>query len=111
MYPVRLGDELLRNARDAMADAGRVSITLERVNVDQPPLEQDHGSQFACLAVTDTGRGMSREVQQHLGEPFFTTAPDRRTGLGLASVSGLIKSHGGWLAITWILQLGATPRE
>ena len=93
-------EELVRNARDAMSGRGRVRITVERVNVQQPPPGQDPGRhQFISVVVTDGGRGMGREVQQHLGEPFFTTSPGKSSGLGLASVSGLIKAHGGWLAV------------
>jgi signal transduction histidine kinase len=104
-------EELIRNARDAMADAGRVSITVERVNVNQPHPGPDHvAHQFASVVVTDTGPGMSREVQKRLGEPFFTTNPGQRTGLGLASVSGLIKAHGGWLAVTSALGHGTSVR-
>jgi signal transduction histidine kinase len=104
-------EELVRNARDAMADGGRVSITVERLNGNQPHPGQEPGAtQSACVVVTDTGRGMDCEVQKHLGEPFFTTSPNRRTGLGLASVSGLIKAHGGWLAVTSALGQGTRVR-
>lgn len=104
-------EELVRNARDAMAETGRMSITVERVNLHQPPLGQDHGAhQFASVVVTDAGHGMGRDVQQHLGEPFFTTNPGKHAGLGLASVSGLIKAHGGWLAVTSALGHGTCVR-
>lgn len=100
-------EELVQNARDAMPDAGRVSIAVERANVDQPhPMQDPGGNQFASLVVTDTGPGMGREVQTHLGEPFFTTNPGQRAGLGLASVSGLIRAHGGWLEVTSALGHG-----
>ena len=104
-------EELVRNARDAMADAGRVSITVERVNVNQPHRGPDHGApQFVSVVVTDTGPGMEREVQKHLGEPFFTTNHGQRAGLGLASVSGLIKAHGGSLTVTSALGQGTSVR-
>ena len=104
-------EELVRNARDAMADAGHVSITVERVNVNQPHPGQDTGAnQFTCVVVTDTGRGMDSEGQKHLGEPFFTRNPGKSTGLGLASVSGLIKEHGGWLEVTSALGQGTIVR-
>ena len=102
-------EELVRNARDAMAEAGRVSITVERVNLKPPHPGQGPGvKQFVSLVVTDTGRGMGREVQKHLGEPFFTTNPGKRIGLGLASLSGLIRAHGGWLAVTSALGHGTS---
>ena len=104
-------EELVRNARDAMAEPGHVSITVERVKVQQPPLGQQPGThQFTSVVVTDAGHGMGRDVQQHLGEPFFTTNPGQRAGLGLASVSGLIKAHGGWLAVTSALGHGTCVR-
>jgi two-component system, cell cycle sensor histidine kinase and response regulator CckA len=94
-------EELVRNARDAIADSGRASIAVERMNVNQLQPGQDPATnQFTCVVVTDTGRGMDREVQRHLGEPFFTREPGRGAGLGLASVSGLIKAHGGRLEVT-----------
>jgi signal transduction histidine kinase len=104
-------EELVRNARATTVDAGGVSITVERVNVNQPQPDQDPGvNEFVSVVVTDTGRGMGREVQGHLGEPFFTTNPATRAGLGLASVAGLIKAHGGWLAVTSALGHGTRVR-
>jgi two-component system, cell cycle sensor histidine kinase and response regulator CckA len=104
-------EELVRNARLAMPDGGCVTIAVERVNVDRPQPEGNPGAdQFASVAVSDTGRGMDREVQAHLGEPFFTRHPDRRAGLGLASVSGLIKAHGGWLEVSSALGHGTRMR-
>ncbi len=102
-------EELVRNARDAMADAVSVSIVVVRGDADQPPAGLDPGArQFVSLVVTDTGRGMGRDIQQHLGEPFFTTRPDQHSGLGLASVSGLAKSHGGWMTVTSALGHGSS---
>ena len=104
-------EELVGNARSATPDAGCVTIAVERVNVDRPQPGQDPGgAQSASVVVSDTGRGMDREVQSHLGEPFFTRRPDRRAGLGLASVSGLIKAHGGWLEVTSALGHGTKVR-
>jgi len=104
-------EELVRNACDAAADAGRVSITVERVKVDRLHSGKEaSSSQFVALIVTDSGRGMSREEQKRLGEPFFTTDPVRRTGLGLASVSGLMKAHGGWLEVKSALGHGTSVR-
>jgi signal transduction histidine kinase len=102
-------EELVRNARDAMAEAGRVSITVGRANLKPPNPGQVPGvDQFVSLVVTDTGRGMGREVQKHLAEPFFTTNPAKRSGLGLASLSGLIRAHGGWLAVSSALGHGTS---
>jgi signal transduction histidine kinase len=104
-------EELVRNARHAMADLDVASISVERVNVNQPqPGQGPVTNQFTCVVVTDTGRGMDPEVQKHLGQPFFTTKTGKSTGLGLASVSGLIKAHGGWLEVTSALGQGTTVR-
>jgi signal transduction histidine kinase len=104
-------EELVRNARDAMSDSGCLRIRVERGDVSQIRRGQAPATnQFACVVVTDTGRGMDREVQQHLGQPFFTTNSGKSSGLGLASVSGLIKAHGGWLEVTSALGQGTEVR-
>ena len=52
------------------------------------------------MMVSDTGSGMTPEVQSHLFEPFFTTKrADRASGLGLATVQGLVKQHSGWIEV------------
>jgi PAS domain S-box-containing protein len=88
---------LVMNSRSAMPDGGRLSI--EAANIDQ-----DHGlpsgsagdRKLVSLTVTDTGSGMTPEVAQHAFEPFFTTkGPGEGTGLGLATVYGVVKEVGG----------------
>ncbi len=94
-------EELAGNAREAMPEGGRLSIAVERVHLSEPFSDAaPRAGHFVAVVITDTGRGMDREVQRHLGEPFFTTNPARRTGLGLASVSGFLRAHGGWLTVT-----------
>lgn len=80
------------NARDAMPDGGRLSIST-RVN--------DHsGEPAAELLVDDTGVGMSDEVRRHIFEPFFTTkASGSGTGLGLSTVFGIVDQHGGTIRV------------
>jgi signal transduction histidine kinase/ActR/RegA family two-component response regulator len=94
---------LVVNARDAMPGGGRV--TLETFAVDMDPLRARRHAGTApgrhvALAVTDNGCGMSEDVQAHLFEPFFTTkAHGQGTGLGLASVYGIVGQFGGFVEI------------
>ena len=93
-------EELVRNARNAAADPARVSITVSRAKANPPHAEHEPGIvEFVTVVVADCGCGMGREEQKHLGEPFSTTNPDEHAGLGLASVTGLMKAHGGWLEV------------
>jgi signal transduction histidine kinase len=104
-------EELIWNAVNAMPAGGRISITVEPATVNQPPAGiEPCVNQFAAVVMTDTGHGASREVQRHMGEPFFTTARGLHAGLGLASVSGLARAHGGWLTVTSALGHGTTVR-
>ncbi len=99
---------LALNARDAMPHGGTLSITT--VNDMRVSVER-HAPPEACvtLTVTDTGVGMSEEVLAHIFEPFFTTkANGKGTGLGLATVYGIIKQHGGSVAVASVPEQGTT---
>src|SRR5690606_18256454 len=89
------------NARDSMPEGGQVVLRVVDVFVDER-LSQGHPwarpGDYALLSVTDTGTGMSRQVQDRVFEPFYTTKPPGRgTGLGLATVYGIVQSHGGFI--------------
>ena len=101
------------NARDAMHMRGSLMITTQRVDLDAsfPSVlsGQIHVGSYACISVTDTGEGMTREVQERAFEPFFSTKPrGRGTGLGLAMVYGFAKQSGGTARIYSEPGLGTT---
>ena len=91
------------NARDAMPHGGRLTIETANVDLDDAFVETHPGATggpHAMLSVRDTGTGMSPDVQAHLFEPFFTTkGVGKGTGLGLATVYGIVKQHGGYIRI------------
>lgn len=91
------------NARDAMPDGGLISISAENMLVDENyarmHIEAKPG-RFVAVSVSDTGPGMSPEVQSRIFEPFFTTKDmSKGTGLGLSTALTIVKSHGGFINV------------
>jgi PAS domain S-box-containing protein len=94
---------LVNNARDAMPQGGVLRIETSCTwisDAQRDVLGPGAASEYVCLAVDDTGTGMDEATRQRAFEPFFTTKPvGQGTGLGLATVYGLIKQHGGFVQI------------
>lgn len=98
------------NARDAMPDGGKLSITLANVDIAEAypsRLATVGPGPYVKLILADTGTGMSEEVQEHLFEPFFTTkAASQGTGLGLSTVYGIVQQLGGHILVETELNKG-----
>jgi two-component system, cell cycle sensor histidine kinase and response regulator CckA len=91
------------NARDAMPSGGKLYIRSNNVNFNQDFVDKHPGSKkgkYALLNMKDTGIGMDPETQSHIFEPFFTTkGRDKGTGLGLATVYGIVKQNQGYITV------------
>lgn len=91
------------NARDAMPEGGRLIFQTHNVTIDKESSRTIPGAEpgdFVCLSVSDTGTGMDSETREMIFEPFFTTGKNGEgTGLGLSTVYGIVKQHGGWIHV------------
>ncbi len=105
---------LVINARDAMPDGGELFIELAPVTIEDIHARahtEGRSGAFVCLTVRDTGSGIAPENLPRIFEPFFTTkAVGRGTGLGLATVYGIIKQHQGWVEVESVPGGGTTFR-
>ena len=103
---------LALNARDALDDGGRFTIRTYNMDVEVPssavPAELPHG-QYTVLEVSDTGCGMTAEVQRQIFEPFFTTKEiGEGTGLGLSTVYGVVNQNDGLITVDSEVDRGTT---
>ena len=102
------------NARDAMPNGGRLIIQASREELnDAEASKYPHArpGSFVCLAVSDTGTGIPSEVLPKIFEPFFTTKDvGKGTGLGLATVFGIVQQHQGWINVYSEIGHGTTFR-
>jgi signal transduction histidine kinase/CheY-like chemotaxis protein len=98
------------NARDAMPKGGKLTISTRTVEFGEDCAEQNpeaRPGRFICLSVADTGCGMDEATLSRIFEPFFTTKPSGKgTGLGLATVYGIVKQHTGWIEVQSQLSAG-----
>lgn len=111
LWPVRMDASQIHqilanlcvNARDAIADVGKITLETDNVILDDAYCAEHPGfnpGEFVCLAVSDDGQGMDRETLANAFEPFFTTKmPGEGTGLGLATIYGIVKQNGGFINV------------
>ncbi|WDP92896.1 MAG: response regulator [Desulfobacter sp.] len=111
LWPVKMDpsqiDQILANlcvnARDAIPDTGRITIETKAVRLDRAYCDAHEGAipgEYSMIAVADNGKGMAPETLDKIFEPFFTTkAVGRGTGLGLATVYGIVKQNNGYLDV------------
>jgi signal transduction histidine kinase len=103
---------LVVNARDAMPDGGKLSITTKRLRVSADHVQshpEAREGEFVRLSVTDTGMGIHPEHLRRIFEPFFTTKEaGKGTGLGLATVFDIVRQHSGWIEVSTRVAAGTT---
>jgi len=111
------------NARDAMRDGGKLTISGQNVLLDETYVQMNPGlsvGPYVVIEVRDTGHGIPAEIRSKIFEPFFTTKdPGKGTGLGLSTVSAIVRHHGGLINLysepgrgtSFKIYLPASPSE
>jgi signal transduction histidine kinase len=103
---------LVVNARDAMPGGGQVIVATARASLDEGRARANaevRAGEFVCLSVSDTDTGIALDVLPRIFEPFFTTKEiGKGTGLGLATVYGIVKQHQGWIEVSSQVGEGTT---
>lgn len=102
------------NARDAMSDGGKLTVGVDLVVINDEDAQQNceiPPGRYVCLSVSDTGCGIAPELLPRIFDPFFTTKEiGKGTGLGLATVYGIVKQHNGWMDVQSAIDQGTTFR-
>jgi signal transduction histidine kinase len=102
---------LTTNARDAMPRGGKIVISTSEVEIGDADADQVPPGRYACISVQDNGEGISPVHLEHVFEPFFTTkGVGKGTGLGLATVYGIVRQHRGDVTIRSVVGEGTTFR-
>jgi CheY-like chemotaxis protein len=103
---------LTLNARDAMPRGGQIKLSCDEVTLtaaEIKPHSEARPGRFVRFRVSDTGCGIDTDALSHLFEPFFTTKESGKgTGLGLATVLGIVKQHQGWIGVSSEVNVGST---
>ncbi|GAB1488419.1 hypothetical protein MASR2M8_08640 [Opitutaceae bacterium] len=115
--PTQINQVLLNlcvNARDAMPEGGVLSLTVKNIVIDQAHAAMNRvvpAGRYVVIEVADMGTGISRELLDRIFEPFFTTkGPGKGSGLGLSTVLGIVRSHGGAVTVESEVGKGSTFR-
>jgi len=113
--PVQIEQMILNlavNSKDAMPDGGTLSYSLEKRSISRidPAKRSDfQEGNYAVLSVSDSGTGIPEDIQARIFEPFFTTKPEGYgSGMGLATVYGIVENHGGWIDLESSAASGTT---
>jgi PAS domain S-box-containing protein len=113
--PIQVEQALMNlavNAMDAMSDGGKIIIETGRATLDEEFCQTHLGArpgEYVLLTISDTGHGMDKEILEHVFEPFYTTKEvGKGTGLGLAMVYGIVKTHEGYIICYSELDSGTT---